>query len=88
LKEALAQRQKIFNTDDDLIPSAVLLPVFVKEGEYHILFTRRTDKVKVHKGQISFPGGAYEKEDSSLLDTALRESSEEIGLDPGDVESL
>ncbi|MFC1953672.1 NUDIX hydrolase [Chloroflexota bacterium] len=71
-----------------MIPSAVLLPIFVKEMEYHLIFTRRTNKVKVHKGQISFPGGAYENEDAGLLDTALRESAEEIGLEPSDVELL
>ncbi len=42
----------------------------------------------MHKGEISFPGGAYEKEDATLLDTALRESAEEIGLSPEDVELL
>jgi len=88
LKEALAQRQKVFITDGDLVPSAVLIPLFVKEGEHHLIFTQRTDKVKAHKGQISFPGGAYEKEDAGLLETALRESAEEIGLDPADVELL
>ena len=44
--------------------------------------------MKDHKGQISFPGGAYEEGDRTLLETALRESAEEIGLKPGDVEVL
>ncbi|MBA7617534.1 putative Nudix hydrolase NudL [subsurface metagenome] len=88
LKQALAQRQKVFNTDYDLVPSAVLVPIFYKEGEYYLLFTKRTEKVKVHKGQIAFPGGAYEEEDDTLLDTALRECTEEIGLSPDDVELL
>jgi 8-oxo-dGTP pyrophosphatase MutT (NUDIX family) len=47
-----------------------------------LLFTRRTDTVLDHKGQVSFPGGAVEPDDTSLEDTALREAGEEIGLDP------
>ena len=62
--------------------------MFEKDGEYYLLFTRRTDKVRDHKGHISFPGGTKELEDVTLLDTALRECHEEIGLDPGDAEVL
>jgi 8-oxo-dGTP pyrophosphatase MutT (NUDIX family) len=62
--------------------------MFYREGCYHILFTRRTELVHHHKGEISFPGGAFSQEDSSLLQTALRESQEEIGLNPEDVEVL
>ena len=71
-----------------MVPSAVLLPLFLKQGEYHILFTKRTEKVKEHKGQISFPGGAYEERDGTLLNTALRECTEEIGLAADEVEVL
>jgi 8-oxo-dGTP pyrophosphatase MutT (NUDIX family) len=67
------------------MPSAVLVPLFAKFGEYHILFTKRTDKVKDHKGQISFPGGSRHEGDRAALDTALRECTEEIGLAPEDV---
>ena len=88
LKELLSLRKKHCITKADLKPAAVLVPIFCKNGEYHILFTRRTEKVKVHKGQISFPGGAYEEKDCTLLATALRESAEEIGLRPEDVEIL
>jgi 8-oxo-dGTP pyrophosphatase MutT (NUDIX family) len=59
---------------------AVLIPLFRDRGEYKILFTKRTDTVEVHKGQMSFPGGRIDEGDRSLLDTALRESEEEIGL--------
>jgi 8-oxo-dGTP pyrophosphatase MutT (NUDIX family) len=68
--------------------SAVLMPVFIKEGQYHLLFIQRTERVKNHKGQISFPGGAYEKADGLLLNTALCEAEEEIGLAPEDVDVL
>ena len=69
-------------------PAAVLIPVGVgPEGEY-VVFTRRTDRVEYHKGQISFPGGAVDPEDRDRVETALRESREEIGLRPDDVEVL
>jgi 8-oxo-dGTP pyrophosphatase MutT (NUDIX family) len=80
LKNCLADRDKICITDPDLISSAVILPIFVKDGQYHILFIKRTETVKDHKGQISFPGGHYENRDVSRLNTALRECEEEIGV--------
>ena len=58
----------------------VLIPLFRDRGEYKVLFTKRTDTVEVHKGQMSFPGGRIDDGDRSLLETALRESEEEIGL--------
>jgi 8-oxo-dGTP pyrophosphatase MutT (NUDIX family) len=87
LREFLAHRRKKSITDPKRIPSAVLLPIYYKEGQCHILFTHRTDNVKEHKGQISFPGGARHGGES-LLDTALREAAEEIGLSPADVKVL
>ena len=87
LKELLAGRTKKRITDDRLVPAAVLLPIYYKEGEIHILFTRRTDNVREHKRQISFPGGARQAGEK-LLDTALRESAEEIGLAPDKVKIL
>lgn len=71
-----------------LARAGVLLPLFCKDGSYHILFTRRTDKVKHHKGEISFPGGGYDSSDGDLTTTALREAHEEVGLKPQDVQLL
>lgn len=68
--------------------SAVLVPIYYSEEQYHVVFTKRTERIKAHRGEISFPGGAYETSDKTLLDTALRESTEEIGLSPGKVEIL
>jgi 8-oxo-dGTP pyrophosphatase MutT (NUDIX family) len=68
--------------------SAVLIPLFKAASEYRILFTKRTDRVETHKGQISFPGGRVEEEDGSPLETALREADEEIGLSRKDVTVL
>lgn len=65
--------------------SAVLIPCYIKNGEYHLLFIQRTDRVKDHKSQISFPGGACEDIDSCMADTALREAEEEVGLVRKDV---
>ena len=88
LREALSRRQKQHIIDAKLVPSAVLVPIYRRQGQYYILFTQRTERVKEHKGQISFPGGACQEEDRTLLDTALRESAEEIGLAPGEVKIL
>jgi len=71
-----------------LVRAGVLLPLFCKDGSYHILFTRRTDKVKRHKGEISFPGGIYDSSDGDLEATALREADEEVGIKRQDVELL
>ncbi len=87
-KQLLDKRQKSYIEDAGRIPSAVLIPIYENNNTYHIVFIKRTETVKTHQGQISFPGGVREKEDNSLLDTALRESNEEIGLDIKDVEIL
>jgi 8-oxo-dGTP pyrophosphatase MutT (NUDIX family) len=66
--------------------AAVLLLVYALHNEPHVLFTLRTDLVETHKGQISFPGGAADPEDDDLRLTALRETCEEVGVRPEDVE--
>jgi len=71
----------------ELSHAAVLLPVYKKEGECFLVFTKRT-KLTHHAGDVSFPGGSYEEKDGDLKNTALRESHEEIGLDPKDVRIL
>ncbi len=68
------------------IPAAVLILVYEQNGEVQVLFTERTHQVEHHKGQISFPGGACDDEDEDLMATALRETYEEIGVRPEDVE--
>jgi 8-oxo-dGTP pyrophosphatase MutT (NUDIX family) len=88
LKQSLSQRQKKRHIDGSRVRAAVMVPIYCKQGQLHILLIKRTETVRVHKGEISFPGGTYEYEDETLVNTALRESAEEIGLRPGDVEIL
>jgi 8-oxo-dGTP pyrophosphatase MutT (NUDIX family) len=68
--------------------AAVLIPILEQGSEFAFLLTRRTHKVQTHKGQISFPGGVQDTTDESLLQTALRETWEEIGLQPRDISIL
>ncbi len=88
LRQALSQRKKRRIVDASQVSAAVLLPIYWKQGQYYLLFTKRTEKVKEHKGQISFPGGCYQQEDGTLVATALRECAEEIGLAASEVEVL
>ena len=88
IRELLRDRKKQRITGENLKASAVLMPIFYDRGEYHVLFTERSDEVVFHKGQVCFPGGTQEPSDSSLLQTALREAEEEIGLEAKDIEIL
>ena len=72
----------------DLIQAAVLIPITVWEDEFVILFTKRTNSVNNHQNQISFPGGAIEKNDADPQAAALRETEEEIGIKKKDIEIL
>lgn len=67
--------------------AAVLIPIFERDRELYFLLTLRTDKVETHKNQISFPGGVQDPRDNNLVQTALRESWEEIGL-PADAVTI
>jgi 8-oxo-dGTP pyrophosphatase MutT (NUDIX family) len=88
LTKALAQHTVKRVIDTKRTSAAVLIPCYVKNGQYHVLFIQRTDRVRDHKSQISFPGGACETIDKSLADTALREAEEEIGLKRKDVKVI
>jgi 8-oxo-dGTP pyrophosphatase MutT (NUDIX family) len=70
----------------DLKKAAVLLPLFKKKDEWHLLFIRRAEIAgDLHSGQVAFPGGAMEENDLNLEETAKRETCEEIGLAPDKV---
>lgn len=62
--------------------SAVLVPLCERDGELNLLFTERSKHLRNHAGEISFPGGRREDVDPTLLQTALRETHEEVGLAP------
>lgn len=88
LREVLGARAPQKMTVDDARDAAVLIPI-VAEPEPTLIFTLRTDTVRSHKGQISFPGGSLDPEDEgSAVAAALREADEEVGLDPSGVEIL
>jgi 8-oxo-dGTP pyrophosphatase MutT (NUDIX family) len=69
-------------------PAAVLIPFLREDDEWRILFTRRTDHLAEHSGQVAFPGGRVEPGDASPEETALREAREEIGLPSENVRVL
>ncbi|MDY6863127.1 MAG: CoA pyrophosphatase [Thermodesulfobacteriota bacterium] len=85
VKKILDKRESKILKDDKRKSSAVLIPLFEKDNKIHLLFTKRNSTVTFHKGQICFPGGASDLKDSSLEETALRETEEEIGVLPEDV---
>ncbi|MGH2694798.1 MAG: CoA pyrophosphatase [Actinomycetota bacterium] len=87
LKEALAARTPERTTVEDARAAAVLIPI-VEASEPTLILTVRTDTVGTHKGQISFPGGSVDASDDSRVQAALRETHEEIGLDPSSVRVL
>jgi 8-oxo-dGTP pyrophosphatase MutT (NUDIX family) len=68
------------------IDAAVLVPLYVADGELHAVFTRRREDLRRHPGEISFPGGRQDDDETDLRLTALREAEEEIGLPPEAVE--
>jgi len=94
-KDFIDQVRKILNTRNrriieqpPLARAAVLVPLFKKGEDCHIVFTTRSDNVRYHKGEISFPGGVFDEKDLELQQTALREAFEEIGLKESDVQII
>ena len=88
LKQVLAERVKVDITDSDLMPAAVLIILYAKNGSFHVLLNKRSELVEYHKGEISIPGGARAPEDRDFVDTALRETEEEMGVSRGDITIL
>lgn len=88
VREALADHARRVVEIPHRTAAAVLLLLFERGGEPWIVFTRRTDSVRHHKGEISFPGGSRDPEDPDLRATAVRETVEELGIDPAQVTIL
>ncbi len=68
------------NQENEGIPASILLLLYPLEGEWFFFLTKRSQDVEHHKGQISFPGGVIEKNESKM-NAAIRETNEEIGVD-------
>jgi 8-oxo-dGTP pyrophosphatase MutT (NUDIX family) len=89
LARHLAGRPRLTIHDPDAIACAVLVPLAPLPGEddYDVIYTLRSEHLPNHKGQVAFPGGKRTRQED-LVRTALRESAEEIGIAPGDVQVL
>jgi 8-oxo-dGTP pyrophosphatase MutT (NUDIX family) len=90
LKAILGSREprRIKFSDADFRQASVLLPLFINDARFWLLFTRRTRTVEHHKGEVSFPGGVMDESDESWERTAIRETFEEIGVRQEDIEIL
>jgi len=88
LRNILSTRERRVIEHPPFSHAAVLVPLFKKGKDCHLLFTKRSEEVKYHKGEISFPGGVVDEDDSELISTALREAFEEIGLKESDVQII
>lgn len=88
LKQSLGNLSLDVETEWDATPAAVLIPIFRENHEWKVLFTRRTETVDSHSGQVSFPGGQIDSSEETPVEAALREANEEIGINPNDVETL
>ncbi|XGI84354.1 CoA pyrophosphatase [Halorutilales archaeon Cl-col2-1] len=90
LKEVLRNRSSSRIHDEKLKRSAVVVPAYYDDerGGHGVLLTRRSDDLPRHAGQISFPGGRMESDDTDLAETALRELHEEVGMPPEKVDLL
>jgi 8-oxo-dGTP pyrophosphatase MutT (NUDIX family) len=90
--DSIKQKLEQINlTDPTKYKKAGVLILLIKDNddeEYKILFTKRSEQLKTHSGEVSFPGGKWEEGDSNLYQTALRESNEEINLDIQNVTKL
>ena len=88
IKGVIAATQHTRIDDPSLTPAGVMVLIYPKDGDHCILLQKRSSRVDSHKGEISFPGGKVDPEDGTLLATALRETHEEMGIDPQDIEVL
>jgi 8-oxo-dGTP pyrophosphatase MutT (NUDIX family) len=88
IRKKISSRQRRVIEHPPFSHAAVLVPLFQKGKDCHLLFTKRSEEVKYHKGEISFPGGVVDEEDLELINTALREAYEEIGLKERDVQII
>lgn len=86
LSAYLNGREPQVTTDIDVITAAVAVPLLAIDGEDHVLFTVRSQTLRRQPGDISFPGGHCESTDKTGADAAIRECSEELGIDTSQIE--
>ena len=88
IRDALTRRKPITAAPEGLMPAAVMLLLYRKDGDYCVLLNKRSMTVEHHKGEMSFPGGAKDPEDTDFEDTARRETYEEMGIARDDITIL
>ena len=88
LRDALAKHKNVSRRSSRLTNAAVLLPIFSTQQESYVLLIKRSHSTKHHHGEIGLPGGTKEPIDSNTLETALRETEEELGIKPSVVDIL
>ena len=88
IQSTLAERQQHAAAAEGLMPAAVMLLLYPKDGEFCVLLNKRSMEVEHHKGEMSFPGGARDPEDRDFEDTARRETEEEMGIARDDITIL
>ncbi|HEY4622954.1 MAG TPA: CoA pyrophosphatase [Solibacillus sp.] len=88
LKGQLQKPQPLFLGEETAFRSAVLIPLVEKDGEWHVLFEVRAFTMRKQPGDISFPGGKIDETDASPLAAALRETHEELGIDPQSIQLM
>jgi 8-oxo-dGTP pyrophosphatase MutT (NUDIX family) len=82
------ERDRLVVAPDERVRAAVLVLFVYRRGRPALVFAKKTEDVPHHKGQFSFPGGVVRASDGSIVEAALREAHEEIGVDPAAVEVL
>ncbi len=84
----LSKSTHIYQHPFDVKSAAVLIPIIENNNQLEVLFTKRATHLKHHPGQVSFPGGKVEPSDKNLIETALRETFEEIGISADSIQIL
>jgi 8-oxo-dGTP pyrophosphatase MutT (NUDIX family) len=88
IADALKARRPEIIAGNGHKPAAVLIPIQERQDGDYLVLTKRADHLRTHKGQVAFPGGRVDANDADVIETALRESREEIGIDPERVRVL
>lgn len=88
IKSRLSERRRGIMGQEEMKAAALLIPLIEKEGAVHVLFEVRAFHLKAQPGDICFPGGRAEDEDRSMEETAIRETCEELGIRPEQIEII